>query len=150
MNTQLKRAVFGAETIGWNACLDGRNSNQKSIRIHPPGEPDFELWLAAELVHQVTVVIEDGAVTNDVGSTAGGIEFGGNLRMQNPELALKGCSGIDGEWRLASDLGDQLDIAVRFFQERADFVGQGCLADSVGTNECELQISALARVALSF
>ena len=92
---------------------------------------------AAEFIDEVAIVVEDGAVADDVGRAAGGVEFRGDLRVENPELAFEGGGGVHREWRLAHDFGDEFDVVGGFFQERADFVGEGGFADSVSDDEGE-------------
>ena len=93
--------------------------------------------LAAEFVDEVTIVVEDSAIADDVGGAAGGVEFCDDLRVENPELAFESGGGIDGEWRLAGDFGDEFDVVGGFFKERANFVGEGGFADSVGADQGE-------------
>lgn len=133
----LEGAIFGAKTVGGNFEGDGRNADEKRVGVHPPGEPGFELRLAAELVDEVAIVVENGAIADDVRGAAGGVKLGGDLRVENPELAFESGGGIDGERRLARDFGDEFDVVGGFFQERADFVGEGGLADSVSADQGE-------------
>ena len=144
----LEGAIFGAETVGGNFERDGRDADEERVGVHPPGEPGFELRLAAEFIDEVAIVVEDGAIADDVRGAAGGVEFGGDLRVENPELAFESGGGVDGEGRLARDFGDEFDVVGGFFQERADFVGESGFADSVSADEGEFHF-LLARGELS-
>lgn len=93
--------------------------------------------LAAEFVDKVAIVVEDGAIADDVWGAAGSVEFCDDLGVENPELAFESGGGVDGEGRLTRDFGDEFDVVGRFLQERADFVGEGGLADSVSADEGE-------------
>lgn len=59
--------------------------------------------------------------------------------MQNPQLAFKSSGGVYREGRLARDFGDQFDVVMRLFEQRAEFVGECGLADAVRADECEFQ-----------
>ena len=133
----LEGTIFGAETVGGNFECDGRDADEKRIGVHPPGEPGLEVGLAAEFVDEVAVVVEDGAIADDVGGAAGGVEFRDNLGVENPELAFESGGGVDGKGGLAGDFGDEFDVVGGFFEERADFIGEGGLADSVSADEGE-------------
>lgn len=150
MDTLLEGAIFGAETVGGNLECDRRDADEKRVRVHPPGEPGLEVRLAAEFVDEVTVVVEDGAIADDVGGAAGCVEFGGDLRVENPELAFKGGGGVDGEGRLARDFGDEFDVVGGFFQERADFIGEGGFADSVSADKGEFHFVGGASMTIFF
>ena len=139
MDALLEGAIFGAETVGGDFEWGGGGTGGKRVGVHPPGEPGLEVGLAAEFVDEVAVVVEDGAIADDVWGAAGGVEFRCDLSMKNPELAFESGGGVDGERRLARDLGDEFDVVRGFFQERADFVGEGGLADSVSADEGEFQ-----------
>ena len=104
--------------------------------------------LAAEFVDEVAIVVEDGAIADDVGGAAGGVEFCGDLGVENPELAFESGGGVDGEGRLAGDFGDEFDVVGGFFQKRADFVGEGGFADSVSADEGEFQFVGGAMVTI--
>ena len=66
VNATLKRDVFGTESIRLDVVRKKRNTSEKIVGLHPPGEPGFELWLAAEFVDEVAIIIEDGTITDDV------------------------------------------------------------------------------------
>ena len=106
--------------------------------------------LAAEFIDEVAVIVEDGAVANDVRGAAGGVELGGDLCMENPELAFESGGGVDGEGRLAGDFGDEFDVEGGFFQERADFVGESGFADSMSAYEGEFHFFCLRAGAFFF
>ena len=72
--------------------------------------------LTAEFVDEVAVVVEDGAIADDMGGAAGGVEFGDDLRVENPELAFESGGGVDGEGRLTRDFGDEFNVVGRFFR----------------------------------
>ena len=150
MDALLEGAIFGAETVGGNFEGDGRDADEKRIGVHPPGEPRLEVRLAAEFVDEVAVVVEDGAIADDVGGAAGGVEFCGDLGVENPELAFESGGGVDGEGRLAGDFGDEFDVVGGFFQERADFVGEGCFAYSVSADEGEFHFIGGASMTIFF
>jgi hypothetical protein len=145
VNALLEGAIFGAKTVGRDFEGDRRHADEQRIGIHPPREPQFEMRLAAEFVDEVAVVVEDGAIADDVRGAAGGIEFRGDLGVKNPELAFERGGGIDGEWRLAGDFGDEFDVVRGFFQKRADFVGESGLADAVSADEREFHFLCGAR-----
>lgn len=150
MDALLKGAIFGAETVRGNFECDGRDTDEKGVGVRPPGEPGLEVRLAAEFVDEVAVVVEDGAVADDVGRAAGGVEFCDDLGVENPELAFVGGGGVDGEGRLAGDFGDEFDVVGGFFQERADFVGEGGFADSVSADESEFHFVGCAMATIYF
>ena len=130
MNALLEGAILGAETVGENFERDGRDADEERVGVHPPGEPGFELRLAAEFIYEVAIVVEDGAIADYVGGAACGVEFRCDLRVENPELAFESGGGVYGKRGLAGDFGDEFDVEGGFFQERADFVGESGLADS--------------------
>lgn len=143
----LERAILGPETIRLNSTLDRRYANQQRVRIHPPRKPCFQLRLAAEFVYQVTVIVQDGAVGNHMRGAARGFEFGSDLRVQNPELALERGCGIYGKWRLARNFRDEFDVVPGFLEQRADFVGECRLANAVSADEREFHFSRLCATA---
>jgi uncharacterized protein len=143
VNAELEGAVFGAEAVRRNSVLDGRNADQQGVSVHPPGKPSLKLRLAAEFVGKVAVVIEHGAIANHVRRVARCVEFFGNLRVKDPELAFECGGGVHRERRLARNFSDKLDVVVGFFEQRADFVGESGLADAVSPDESELQIRRL-------
>ena len=106
--------------------------------------------LAAEFVDEVAVVVEDGAIADDVGGAAGGVEFCDDLGVENPELAFESSGGVDGEGRLARDFGDEFDVVSGFFQKRADFIGEGGLAYSVSADEGEFHFVGGATMTIFF
>jgi len=81
-NALLKRAILRTKSVRGNIRCDGRHADQNRVGIHPPGEPGFQLWLAPKLIHQVTIIIEHGAVCNHMRRTSGRVQFRGNLRVQ--------------------------------------------------------------------
>ena len=106
--------------------------------------------LAAKFVDEVAIVVEDGAIADDVGGAPAGVEFCDDLRVENPELAFESGGGVNGEGRLARDFGYELDIVGGFFQERADFVGEGGFADSVSPDEGEFHFVGGAMMTIFF
>jgi len=137
VNALLEGAIFGAESVGGNFKRDGRDANEKRVGIHPPGEPWFEVRLASEFVHEVAIVVEDGAIADYVRRAAACVKLRDDLRVKNPELAFESGGGVYREWRLARNFGDEFDVVAGFFQERADFVGEGGFSDSVGADQGE-------------
>lgn len=136
----LERAIFGSESIGSDSIFERGNSDEERVSLHPPGKPGFQLRLAAEFVDEVAVVVQHGAVADDIGSAARGVELRSDLRVENPELAFECRGRIYGKRRLAGDFGDQVDIVVGLFQQRADFIGKSCLANAMRSDKRELQI----------
>lgn len=95
--------------------------------------------LASKLVDQVTIVVEDRAVGDDLRRAPRRIQLGGDLRVQNPQLAFESGRGVHRKRRLARDFGDQFDVVMRFFKQRTEFVGECGLADAVRADECKFQ-----------
>src|SRR5262249_28554069 len=112
----LEFVVFGAKAVGGNFKGYGRDADEEGIGVHPPGEPGFEMRLAAKFVDEGAVVIENKAVADYMRRAAGGVEFSGNLRVQNPELAFESGGGVHGERRATGDLGNELNVVAGFFQ----------------------------------
>lgn len=134
MNAVLEGAIFGAEAVGRNFSEGARDADEERVGFHPPLEPCFELRLAAEFIDEVAIVVEDGAIADDVGGAARGIEFRGDLRMQNPELALDGGGCVHRKRRLARDFGYELYVVVGFFEKGTEFVGESGFADAVSAD----------------
>ncbi len=111
----LEGAIFGAEAVGDDAVGYGGDADENRVGFHPPGQPGFELRLAAEFVYEVAVIIEDGAVADYVRGAARGVEFGGDLRVENPQLGFQCCCGVYWEMGLAGDFGDQFHVVARLF-----------------------------------
>ena len=72
------------------------------------------------------------------------IEFGGNLRAQDPQLSFECGRRVDRKRRLPGDFGHQFDVVVRFFQQRADFIRKSRLANAMRSDQCQFQISAFS------
>jgi D-aminoacyl-tRNA deacylase len=142
VNPLLEGAVFGTESVGGNFCGDRRDAGENVVTVHPPRQPGLELRLAAKFVHQVAVVVEDGAIGDDVRRATSGVEFGDDLCVQNPELAFDGGRGIDGKRGLTRDFGDELDVATGFLQQRTEFVGKSRFANAVRADKCKFQMSS--------
>ena len=141
VNATLKHNVFGTESVRLDMLRKRRHAGEKIVGLHPPGKPGFELWLTAELVDEVAIIIEDGAIANDVRAASRSIQLRGNLSVKNPQLAFQRCGGIYGEWGAASYFRDQLDIFSRFFQEGANLIGQRRFPDAMRADQSEFQMS---------
>ena len=111
----LEGAIFGSEAVGYDAVGYGGDADENGVGFHPPGQPGFELRLAAEFIYEVAVIIEDGAVADYVRCAARGVKFGGDLRVKNPELAFESGGGVYREGRLTGYFGDQLHVIARLF-----------------------------------
>ena len=139
VNAALEDAIFGAESVGSDFIEGARNSDEHRVGFHPPFEPGFELRLAAEFVHEITIIIEDGAIADDVRRVARSIQFRGDLRVQNPELTFDRGGRVHRIRRLPRHFRDEFDVVVGFLQQRAGFVSQRGLADAVCADQCEFQ-----------
>lgn len=150
MNPPLKRAIFGAEAVRFDFCRQQWHAGKQIVCLHPPREPGFELRLAAEFIYEVAIVVEDGAVANDIRGIARCVQFGRNLRVQNPELAFERGGGVHGKGRASRDFRNELHVFARLLHARADFVGEGGFSDAVRSNQREFQIPPPSEQASSF
>src|SRR5580704_2177588 len=142
VDTQLECAVFGTKAIARDSSFNRRHADENRVAPHPPGQPCFEMRLAAEFVDKVAIVIEHGAVGDHQRRTERGLKLRGDLRMQNPKLPAHGCFQVYRKRRLARDFGNQLHIVVGFLQQRAHFVHERRLANAMRADQCEFQIAA--------
>ena len=139
MDAILEFEILRAEAVGGNAVGHRRHGDEQRIGFHPPGQPLFELRLAAEFVDEVAVVVERGAIADDVRRARGGFDLRCDLRVQDPELAFERGRFIHRQRRAARDFGDEFDVVIALFQEGANFVGQRRFADAVRADKSELQ-----------
>lgn len=139
VNALLEFQIFRAETVRRNSVSKRRHCDQQRVGVHPPREPLFELRLAAELIREICVIIQRRAIADDMWRACGGFEFSGDLRVKNPQLAIERGAFVHRKRRTASHFGDEINVVISFFQERAHFKGESGLADTMSTNEREFQ-----------
>ena len=139
MNSPLKRAVFGAESVRLNLFRQRRHAREQIVRLHPPGQPCLQLRLPPKFIYEVTVVVDHGAVANHIRSVPRSVKLRGNLRVQNPQLALERRRCVHGKGRPPRHFRNQFHVFARFLHPRADFIRERGLSHAVRTDEREFQ-----------
>jgi len=102
--------------------------------------------VAPEAELEIAVVVEGGAITDQIRVNLGQLDLAADRFHQDPGLSLEARVLVDGEGAAARHFLEEPDIGPELLQAHGQAVGQRCFAHSMSADECELQRSPLGIV----